>query len=97
VLTIKRSRSRFGRQRDNADVDRAIFNALQNFVAEITVNADVYQRKAPLKLRENVRQQIQASRFVGSENHRSLHHVAAIGDELHGFVAQPQQLLRVLV
>ena len=56
----------------------AVFDALQNFVAEIAINADVHQRKAPLKFRKNIGKKIQAGGFVGAKNHRALHHVAAV-------------------
>jgi len=81
---------RFRRQRHNSHIDGAIFNPLQNLVAEITINADMDLRKPPLKLRENIRQQIQASRFVRAKQHRPLYDVPAIGHNLHRFVPQSE-------
>src|SRR5260370_39241533 len=54
------------------------------------------QRIAALKLRKNVGEQIEAGRFIGAEDDGALNHVAAVGDDLNGFVAQAEELLRVL-
>ncbi len=64
-------------------------------MAEIAVNADVHQRIAALKLRKNIREQIEAGGFIGAENDRALNHVAAVGDDLDGFVAQAKQFFGV--
>jgi hypothetical protein len=86
---------RLGRQGHNAYIDGAIFDALQNFVAEVAVDTDVHQRIAALEFRENVGEKIEAGGFIGAEEDRPLHDVAAIGNDLDGFVAQPEQALGV--
>src|SRR5260370_12699250 len=40
---------------DDADIHGAVLDALKNLVAEIAVDADVHQRIAALKFRENIR------------------------------------------
>src|SRR5256885_10819328 len=57
--TLFRSVRRLQRQADDANVHGTIFHALQNFVAEIAIDADVHERIFALELRENFRQQIQ--------------------------------------
>ena len=86
---------RLGRQGHDANVDGAVFNALQNFVAEVAVDTDVHQRIAALEFRKNVGEKIEAGGFIGAEEHRTLHDVAAIGDDLDGFVAQAEQAFGV--
>ena len=83
-------------QGNDAHIDRAIFDALQNLVAEVAINADVHERIAALKLRKNVRKKIEAGRFVSAEDDGALNDVAAISDNLDGFVAQAKQLFSVL-
>src|SRR5712692_612231 len=83
-------------QSDDADVGGAVFDALQDLVAEIAVNADVHQRVAALKFRKDIGEQVEASGFVGAEDDRALNHVAAVGNDLNGFVAQAEQLFGIL-
>src|SRR6266446_5631118 len=83
-------------QGDDADVDGAVLDALENLVAEIAVDADVHQRVAALKFRENVGEQIKAGGFIGAEDDRALNDVAAVGNDLDGFVAHAEKLFRVL-
>jgi len=87
---------RFEWQGDNADVNRAVFNALQNFMTEIAIDADVDLWILALKLGENIREQIEASGFVGAEDDRTLDDIAAIGDDLDGLVAQAKQAFGVV-
>jgi len=82
-------------QRDDAHIDGAVLNALQNLVAEVAVDADVHQRITALKFRKNVGEQIKAGRFIGAKDDRALDDVAAVGDDLNGFVAQAEQLFGV--
>ena len=83
-------------QGDDANIDGAILHALKDLVAEVAVDADVHQRIAALKLRENIGEQIEAGGFIGAEDDRALDYVAAVGNDLDGFVAQAEQLLGVL-
>src|SRR5260370_25988715 len=83
-------------QRNDADVDGAVLDALENLVAEGAVNADVHQGIAALKFRENVGKQIEAGSFIGAEDDRALNDVAAVGNDLDGFVAHAEKLFRVL-
>src|SRR4029077_12328100 len=78
---------------DDGHVDGTVFDALQNLVAEIEVDADVHERKALLKLREDIGEKIKAGGFVCAEQDRALHDVAAIGDDLDGLVAQAEKPL----
>src|SRR5262249_53706689 len=87
---------RFQRHGDDADVHRTVFDALQDLVAEIAVDTDVDLRIFALKFSEYVRQKIEASSFVGAENHRALNDVAAIGDDLDRLVAQAQEAFGVV-
>ena len=80
---------------DDADVDGAVFHALQDFVAEVAVDADVDERIAALKFGKNIGKQIEAGRFVGAEDDRALDDVAAVGDDLNGFVAEAEQFFGV--
>src|SRR5262249_31679296 len=82
---------RLGWQRHDADVDGAVLDALQNLMTEVSVDADVHQRKPPLKLRENIRKQIKAGRFIRTENDWPLNNIAAIGDNLDRFIAKTQK------
>src|SRR5260370_15418756 len=83
-------------QRDDADVNRAVLDALQYLVTEVAVDADVHQRIAALKFRKNIREQIEAGGFIGAENHPSLNNVAPVRNDLNGFVAPPKPLSCVL-
>jgi hypothetical protein len=83
-------------QGDDADVDGAVLDALENFVAEVAIDADMHQRIAALKFCENVGEQIEAGRFIGAENDGALNHIAAVGNDLNGFVTQAEELFRVL-
>jgi len=83
-------------QGDDAYVHGTVLDALENFVAEIAIDADVHQRVAALKLRENIGEQIETGRFIGAEDDRALNDVAAVGDDLNGFVAQAEELFGVL-
>src|SRR5712664_245007 len=78
-------------KRDDADIDGAIFHALQNLVAEIAVDADVHERIAALKFGKNIGEQVEAGRFVGAENDGALYDVAAVRDHLDGFVAHAKK------
>ena len=86
---------RFNREGNDTDVDRAVFHALQNLVAEIAIDADVHLGIAALKFSENVGEQIEARGFVGAKNEGALDNVAAVGHDLNGFVAQAQQALGI--
>src|SRR5206468_1621831 len=83
-------------QGDDADIDGAVLNALENLVAEVPVDADVHQRIAALKFRKNIGKQIKAGGFVGAEDDRALNHIATIGNNLNGFIAQAKQLFGIL-
>ncbi len=82
---------------DDADVGGAILDALENLVAEVAVDADVDERVAALKFGKNIREQIEASGFVGAEDDGALDDVTAIGDDLDGFIAHAEELFGVLV
>src|SRR5260370_1601488 len=82
-------------QRDDADVNRAVLDALQYLVTEVAVDADVHQRIAALKFRKNIREQIEAGGFIGAEDDRSLNNAAAVRNDLNGVGAQAKQLSRV--
>src|SRR4029077_1855398 len=86
---------RFDGKRDNADIHGAILDALQDLVAEISVDTDMHQRIAALKLGKNIREQVQAGGFVGAEDNGALNDVAAVGNELNGFIAHTKQLFGV--
>ena len=86
----------FDRQGDDAHVGGAVLHALQDLVAEVAVNTDVHQRIAALKFRKNIRKQVEARRFIGAKNDWALNHVAAVRDDLNGFVTQAKQLFREL-
>src|SRR5260370_19248375 len=64
-------------QRNDADVDGAVFDALENLVAEVAVNADVHQGIAALKFRENVGEQIEAGGLIRAPNNPAPKHNAA--------------------
>lgn len=87
---------RFDGKRDDADIDGAVLDALQNLVAEIAVDADLHLGIAALKLGENIRKQIEAGGFVSAENERALDDITAVGHELNGFVAKAEETLGVL-
>jgi hypothetical protein len=82
---------------DDADVGGAVFDALQNFVAEIAVDADVDERVASLKFGKNIGEQIEASGFIGAEYDGALDDVAAVGNDLDGFVAEAEEFFSELV
>src|SRR5580704_6733280 len=86
---------RFDGKCHDADVDGAVFDALQNLVAEIAIDADVDLGIAALKFRENVWKKIEAGGFVGAKNQGALHDVPAIGDDLNGFVAEAKKTFGV--
>src|SRR5260370_15452515 len=82
-------------QSDDADIHGAVLDALQDLVAEIAVDTDVHQGIAALKLRKNIRKQVEAGGFIGAENDGSLNNVAAVRNDLNGFIAPAKQLFRV--
>src|ERR1700730_3092782 len=86
---------RFKRQRHDAEIQRSISQPLQNLVAEIAIDADVHKRITALEFRENVRKQIKTRCFVRSEGHGALNDIAAVGNNLHRFIAQAKQSLSV--
>jgi hypothetical protein len=81
---------------DDADVGGAIFDALKNLVTEVAVDADMDERIAALKLGKDIGEKIKAGGFIGAENNGPLNYVAAVGDQLNGFVAEAKKLFRVL-
>src|SRR5258708_6610838 len=83
-------------QRDDADIRGAVLDALEDLVAEVAVDADVHQRVATLKFRKNIGEQIEASGFIGAEYDRALNNVAAVRNDLNGFIAHAKQLFGVL-
>ena len=87
---------RFKWHGDYADVHGAIFDALQDFVTEIAVDADVDLRVLTLKFGEDVGEEIEAGGFVGAENHRALNDVAAIGDDLDRFIAEAKETFGIV-
>src|SRR5215469_18368316 len=82
---------RFEWQSDDADIHRTVFDALQDFVAEIAVDADVNLGVLALKFGKNIRKEIEAGSFVGAENDRTLDDIAAVGDDLHRFIAKAEK------
>ena len=93
VMNFKRRR--FNGESDDADVNGAVFDALQDLVAEIAIDADVDLRIAALEFGEYVGEKIEASGFVGAEDKRALHDVAAVGNDLNGFVAETEKTFGV--
>src|ERR1051326_97157 len=65
-------------------------------MAEIAIDTDVNLRILALKLGKNVGQQVEASGFVGAEDDGSLYNVAAIGNNLDGFVAEAEQAFGIV-
>ena len=82
-------------QSDDADVNGAVFHALQNLVTEVAVDADVYERVAALKFGKNIGEQIEAGGFIGAEDDRALDDIAAVGDDLDGFVAKAEEFFGI--
>ena len=73
--------------RDDADVDRAVFHFFQNLVAEIPVDADLHGGKAPVVLRENIRQHVKARRFVRADSERAVRRARLIRHRSQRFIA----------
>src|SRR5260370_10566744 len=82
-------------QSDDANIDGAVLDALQNLVAEIAIDTDVHQGIAALKLRKNIGEQVKTGGFIGAEDDQALNHVTAASNDLNGFVAHAEQLFRV--
>src|SRR4029077_4719350 len=78
------------RQSHDSHVDGAVLQFLHNFVTEITVDADLYSRIEMAKLGENIRQNVQAGRFVGADHKSTARSAALISHRKQGFVAQLQ-------
>src|SRR5580700_3174577 len=87
---------RFQRERNDAEIERAFLQALQNFVAEIAVDADVDQRIAALEFGKDVGEQVEAGGLIRAEGDGTLNHAAAVGDDLHGFIAQAEKAFGVV-
>ncbi len=83
-------------QRDDANVHGTVLDTLQDLVAEIAVNADVHERITALKFGKNVGEEIKAGGFIGAEDDRSLNDVAAVGNDLNGFIAHAKEFFGVL-
>src|SRR6266404_2228172 len=83
-------------QGDDANIDGAVLDALQNLVAEIAIDTDVHQGIAALKFRKNIGEQVKTGGFIGAEDHRALNHVTAVSNDLNGFVSQAEEFFGVL-
>src|SRR5262249_26326759 len=66
-------------QRHHAQVNRAVFDALQNLVAKVTINADLHVWEFGVKPRKYLRQYIKAGRLVGADRYDSTRHCRLIG------------------
>src|SRR4029077_11778376 len=80
----------------DTDIHRTVFDALQNLVTEIAIDADVDLRVFALKFRKNVGEEIETGSLIGAKDDRTLDDVAAIGYDLNGFVAQAKQAFGVI-
>src|SRR5216684_374277 len=87
---------RLDRERHDTDVDRAVFHPLQYLVAEVAVDTDVNQRIAALKFGKHIRQKIEAGGFVGAKNYGALHDIAAVRDNLDGFITETQKFFGII-
>jgi hypothetical protein len=81
---------------DDAHIDGAVLDTLEDLVAEIAVNADLHEGIAALEFGEDVGKKVEASGFIGAEDDGALDDVAAVGDDLDGFVAHAEELFGVL-
>src|SRR5579872_1518484 len=86
---------RLYRQGYNADVDRTVLQFLDNFVAEVAVDADLYSRIKSAIFGEHFRQHVQTGCLVGADQKGSSGRRTLIGYSKQRFVAQPEQPLRV--
>src|SRR5579872_668525 len=85
------------RQGQNADFHGPIFELLNDLIAEIAINADLYRRISPAVLGEDLGQNIETSRLVGADAQGSPRSTAMIGHGRERFVAQVLQSLRVFI
>ena len=85
----------FDRQRDDADVDGAVLELLENLVAEVAVDAHLHAGIQAAVLREDVGKNVEAGGLVGADDDRAARVGAVVGDSEQRFVAQLQQALGV--
>ena len=79
---------RFHRQSHNAQIDGAVFHALQNFVAEIAVDADLHVGKRAMEPGENFRQYVEAGGLVRADGQNATGHLRLIGHGAQRFLTQ---------
>src|SRR5271155_5778552 len=53
---------------DDADVERAVLDFFEDFAAEIPVNADLHKGVVPVIFREDIREDVEACRFVSADS-----------------------------
>ena len=86
---------RLDRQGKNADLYRAVFQLLHDFVAEIPVDADLHWRIAAAVFGKNLRQNIQTCGLVGAHPQGAARRTAVVGHRHQRFVAQGLQALGI--
>src|ERR1700730_9467127 len=82
---------RFYRQRNDAHVNGAVFDFLENLMAEIAVDADLYRWKAPAILGENVREHVKTRRFVRSDSECAARGAGLVGNGTQRFIPQSEE------
>ena len=86
---------RLNGQRDDAHIDSAILQFLDNFVTEVAINTDLNAGIQMAVLGENVRQDIEASGFIGADDKRSARTGALIRYGKQRLIAHLQQAFGV--
>src|SRR5271156_3409689 len=86
---------RFGRKRDDADVDGAVFNFLDDLAAEIPVDVNLNAGIAAVIFSEQIGEKVEASSLVRSDIQGALGRDRKIGDRAERFFFQSQEALGV--
>jgi len=85
----------FYRQRDDADVESAVFDAFEDLTAKIAVNADLHGRVQSAVLGEDVGQHVDAGGFIGAESEDATRSMSVIGNGASRFFAKRDEVAGV--
>src|SRR6266849_3976379 len=86
---------RLYRERDNPYVYLTVFQFLDDLVAEVPINADLDSRIKPTILGKHLRQDVQASGFVGANPQSAAGSCALVGYRQQRLITQFQEPLAV--
>ena len=79
---------RLHRQGHDPKINGPVFDALQNLVAEIAIDADLHIWIRAMELGENLGQDVEAGGFICSDGKNAAGHLGLVGDGPQRFLPQ---------